>query len=398
MSNALCEGCGQHSFLLPLHGGKGGPLRCPLCVGAWNAEHGRKRRTGRIVIRAMMAFLDAGGNSADLDKLQLSAVCGDALPFKVDPLGYMADIANIDGADVDLTSELLADVLSLTHPDHHPPERKVLAHRVTQALLALKPFVFPAPEPKQLKPESEPLIKARTPESKPSQPRYPCADCADTVPYLYCDACEAEWEKRQQKEFERRTAKQRAEYKRRRDRKLRYRPQRRCEVCGVEFKRTRADARYCSGTCRQRAFRKAVTDKSRTAPSPKSIRHNGAWERGILALLERHPAVFLNDLLPEERTRAQYQALVLTAVKLEDEGKIGSWSYMFRFGKPGYKVLLRRGYQLKNDQLDAEQIHRLTAQEQCAFASGAQLGADAASGGGNEEKFRTRGGRSSALV
>ena len=26
MSNTLCEGCGQHSFLIPLHGGKGGPL------------------------------------------------------------------------------------------------------------------------------------------------------------------------------------------------------------------------------------------------------------------------------------------------------------------------------------------------------------------------------------
>jgi hypothetical protein len=25
MSNTLCEGCGQHSFLIPLHGGKGGP-------------------------------------------------------------------------------------------------------------------------------------------------------------------------------------------------------------------------------------------------------------------------------------------------------------------------------------------------------------------------------------
>ena len=59
MSNTLCEGCGQHSFLLPLHGGKGGPLRCPLCVGKWNAEHGRKRRTGRIVIRAIKAFLGA---------------------------------------------------------------------------------------------------------------------------------------------------------------------------------------------------------------------------------------------------------------------------------------------------------------------------------------------------
>ena len=26
MRNTLCEGCGQHSFLIPLHGGKGGPL------------------------------------------------------------------------------------------------------------------------------------------------------------------------------------------------------------------------------------------------------------------------------------------------------------------------------------------------------------------------------------
>src|SRR4029077_2140096 len=121
-----------------------------------------------------------------------------------DQLGYMDGIARIDGADVDLTSELLADVLSLTHPDHHPPERKVLAHRVTQALLALKPFVFPAPEPKpELKPESEPLIKARTPESNPSQPRYPCAECADTVPYFYCDACKAVWEKRTHEEEER---------------------------------------------------------------------------------------------------------------------------------------------------------------------------------------------------
>jgi hypothetical protein len=183
----------------------------------------------------------------------------------------------------------------------------------------------------------------------------------------YCNACKAEWEKRQQEEFERRSAKQRAEYKRRRDRKLRRRPHRRCETCGAEFKRTRTDARYCSATCRQRAHRKAVTDKSRTPQSPKSNRHNGAWERGILALLERHQAVFLNDLLPEERTRAQYQALVLTAVKLEDEGKIDSWSYAYRWDKPGSKVLLRRGYQLKNNQLDAKHIHRLTAKEQRAF-------------------------------
>jgi len=72
----ICESCGEHSFLIPLHGGKGGPLRCPLCVGKWNAEHGRRRRTGRIVIRAMKAFFDAGGKYDDIDKLKTSATMG----------------------------------------------------------------------------------------------------------------------------------------------------------------------------------------------------------------------------------------------------------------------------------------------------------------------------------
>lgn len=30
MSNTLCEGCGRHFFLIPLHGGKGGPLHGTL--------------------------------------------------------------------------------------------------------------------------------------------------------------------------------------------------------------------------------------------------------------------------------------------------------------------------------------------------------------------------------
>jgi hypothetical protein len=106
-------------------------------------------------------------------------------------------------------------------------------------------------------------------------------------------------------------------------------------------------SRYCSVTCRQRAHRKAVTDKSTTPRSAMSSRDNGAWERGILALLERHPALFLNDLLPEERTRAQYQALSLAAVKLEAEDKITSVFFWARWGQPGKKVLLRRGYQIK---------------------------------------------------
>jgi hypothetical protein len=226
MSDTLCEGCGQHSFLIPLHGPKGGPLRCPLCVGAWNAQHGRKRRTGRIVIRAIMAFYEAGGSSADIDKLKQTAACADfgldlgGLGISIDPLGYMANTAQIDGADVELTSELLADVLRLTHPDHHPSERRQLAHDVTQRLLALQPFVFPAPKPKKA-PDRAPKDKSWQPskpsraESKPAEARYPCPDCASTVPYFYCDACRAEYEKREHEEHERRKAKQREWYRHR---------------------------------------------------------------------------------------------------------------------------------------------------------------------------------------
>ena len=177
-----CPGCGERTFLMPLHGDKGGPLCCPLCVGQWNAEHGRRRRTGRIVIRAMMAFFDAGGRSKDIDKLKESAQFGDGL-FGLsvaelsDPLGYMSGIARMDGADVELlTSELLADVLRLTHPDHHPPEREDLARRVTQQLLALQPFVFPAPKPKR--PIFPPTSGQSAPRREPikegaSRSRYP---------------------------------------------------------------------------------------------------------------------------------------------------------------------------------------------------------------------------------
>jgi hypothetical protein len=217
MTAAHCDGCGQVSVLLPLHGGKGGPLRCPLCVGAWNAEHGRKRRTGRIVIRAIKAFQDAGGTDRDIDKLKFSDFSYNN--FGLDPLGYMTGIAQMDEADIDLTSELLADVLQLTHPDHHPPERQQLAHSVTQRLLALQPFVFPAPEPKPSDSKPSTRERARKPEPEPEpepEPfRYPCPDCADTTPYFYCDACKAEWEKREHEEDEARRAKQRAWYAKR---------------------------------------------------------------------------------------------------------------------------------------------------------------------------------------
>jgi hypothetical protein len=355
-----CEGCGETSVLMPIHGGKGGPLRCPLCVGKWNAEHGRKRRTGRVVIRAIMAFYDAGGSCTDLDKLKNSAgmLALDTewlAPEITDPLGYMDGVARMDGADADMTSELLADVLRLTHPDHHPPERQQLAHGVTQRLLALQPFVFPAPKPKKplfdrtpRKDSPPPPSSSRTPDPE-RPPRFPCADCADAMSYEYCTACRAEYDRREQKEFERRTPKQRADYKRRRQRALARRPPRRCEACGAEFKRTRTDARYCSDTCRQRAHRKAVVTAKNSMSRETITSRDDHWGDRILALLKRRPAVFLNDLLPEDRTRAQYQALCAAAVKLEAAGKIDSWSYAFRYSKPGHKVLMRRGHKFERE-------------------------------------------------
>jgi hypothetical protein len=356
-SIASCTQCGSQTYVEPLHGERGGPPYCPICAGAWHAEHGQRRRAGRVVIRAIKAFFDAGGKSGDVDKLKNSAAL-DSLPFAVDalderttdPLGYMDGIARLDAADIDLTLELLAATLALTHPDKHPPEFKAEANRVTQLLLALKPFVFPAPKPKPVIPAGGDYgeTTTRPARDKPS-PAYPCADCADAVPADYCNACKAEWEKRQQQESEARTKKQRRAYKRRRERALVKRLQRQCPTCGMQFRIARTDARYCSDTCRKRAHRKTralVTDKQSPTSASSSSR-DMSLENRILKLLKRYPAVFLNDILPMERTRAEYQALCLAAVKLERENKIESFSYPFRWDSPGHKVLRRPGYSVE---------------------------------------------------
>jgi hypothetical protein len=124
---------------MPLHGEKGGPMMCPFCCGNWHGEHGKKRKFGRILIKAMKAYLAAGGRSSDIDKLKQSATIGSLkvlIGFDVqaisDPLGYGADSI---GADVgDITTELLTDTLQLTHPDRHPPERRA----VTQAHISMR--------------------------------------------------------------------------------------------------------------------------------------------------------------------------------------------------------------------------------------------------------------------
>jgi hypothetical protein len=171
----------RRDLLTPLHGPeKGGPLRCFVCAGAWHAAHRRRRR---VVIRAIKAFTDGGGSWEDIDKLKITAM-GHGFGFGLDPLGYMAESATTADETILLTSEILADALRLVHPDVHPPERQELAKRVTQQLLALQPFVFPAEKPKPIVPRDDgasrvtPIWRGKnSPVVEPLR-KYPCTECA----------------------------------------------------------------------------------------------------------------------------------------------------------------------------------------------------------------------------
>jgi hypothetical protein len=282
-SHCNCAKCGERDYCMPLHGEKGGPPFCLLCLGKWHGEHGRRRRLGRIVIRAIAAFLDGGGRLADIENLKFSALGLDfnCLDDFLDPLGYLADTASTAGETIVLTSELLADTLRLTHPDHHPTERQELAHRVTQELLELKPFVFPKPAPKP-KPQPQDVTARRRsnerPDSKPL--RYPCSECASTIPFYYCKPCRGEFEKRLQVERDKESAKRRASRARRKAASWKSKA---CGACGKEFgisggpgKGKRKDARFCSDACRQKAHRKTVTDNKPSTRGPTLIRDAAA--------------------------------------------------------------------------------------------------------------------------
>jgi hypothetical protein len=261
-----CNGCGRLALLAPLHGPeKGGPLRCFVCAGAWHAEHGRKHKTGRVVIRAIKAFVDAGGSVADVEKLKLTAILRDSafgLGGELDPLGYMAETAATADETVLLTSEVLAGALRLTHPDVHLPERRELASRVTQQLLALQPFVFPAAKPKTdapYKPSRDDSVKVSVRNfEKPLHQRYPCPECSSAVPMDYCTACRAEWDKRRHEEQVLINARQRKWYAQRQARLTTGKPPTPCVACGTVINSKRKDARFCSGACRQRAHRRAL--------------------------------------------------------------------------------------------------------------------------------------------
>ncbi len=247
ISFAACGMCDKPLPCVPLHGDKGGPLVCSFCAGKWHAKYTRRRRWGRIVAKALKAYLREGGSLGDLTQIKLAAM-------DVHIAGFGGDTIGIEIGDI--TSELLADTLQLVHPDRHPPERQDIAKRVTQDLLALKPFTFPAPKPPKPHQRDESLNAQRRDVEDPLQFTYPCEDCALTVPYYYCTSCKAEWEKRRTKEHERRTARQREQYARRAKRRRMRRPSTKCGGCGEALSpECRKDAKYCSGACRQNALR-----------------------------------------------------------------------------------------------------------------------------------------------
>ena len=262
-----CTKCGKHDYCMPLHGERGGPFCCLLCIGKWDAEHIPRFRARRVLIKALQAYDAVGGHlyGKDLDEMRFAAT-------------RAFDRNTTAATDFsDLTSELLTAAIALTHPDKHPPERKAEAQRVTQELIALKPFVFPAPRPSECEPSPKPsdASSKQTGEdfNKPSEPAYPCEDCRDTIPSLYCDACRAQWEKKQREREEREEQQRLKKNARQRQRygQLKAYRQRRlkptfCATCGELFKPKRSDAQYCSAPCRQRAYVKREGKASNAKP------------------------------------------------------------------------------------------------------------------------------------
>jgi hypothetical protein len=265
-----CTKCGTHGYIMPLHSERGGPPYCFMCAGAWHAEHAPRRRAVRVVIKALKAYEAAGGSlyGQEFDELKIASGPYASL------VGRESDTAGSDFAD--LTSELLDATIALTHPDKHPAERKAEANRVTQELLALKPFVFPAPPPKpppKYEPRDVSLKESTECFNEPSQPAYPCEDCRYAIPRDYCDPCKAQWEKEQRKEEEREEAERKLNNAHQR---YRYRERKRvrdyyvkricCATCSKKFKPKRSDKKYCCAACRQRAYVKRDGKLSNARP------------------------------------------------------------------------------------------------------------------------------------
>lgn len=275
MKVGICRNCLKETLVGPLHGDKGGPIFCIACGTDWHAKYNRRRKIGRIIIKAMKAYTEAGGNPDEFKIMQLAAY----------GVGFGCWEADTIGRDIgDITTELLEATIRLTHPDRHPPEREDDARRVTQELLALKPYTFPAPKPKPVAPYvQERKIKPFTETfKKPSRPSYPCELCADTVPFNYCNACRARWVEIQQQKREAIRAKRRLQYARRKARV--WVENHHCQFCGKEFNDKRKDAKFCSSACRQRAHRGRVTDTATLHEQPLDIRNEARPPRALFVL------------------------------------------------------------------------------------------------------------------
>jgi hypothetical protein len=324
--HGYCAECGKHDYIGPLHGERGGPRCCLLCIGKWDAEHAPRRRARRGLIRALKAYDAAGGSlySEEFNQLKLAA----SGFFNSD--GILEDFR-------DLTTELLTAALALTHPDKHPPERKAEAQRVTQELIALKPFVFPAPEPEPPpKPGDGCLKETDAVLNKPSPAAYPCDDCRDTVPSHYCDVCRARWEKEQENEHEREEQQRKRKNARQRERYLAYKQSRDwrakpiiCAWCGDAFKPKRSDARYCSAACRQRAYVKRDGKASNAKPLGRE-----EIERAITHVLTSNPnnAFTTDDLcdcvyLGSRQVERKHRATIIPIAKKVCERLGENWDW-----------------------------------------------------------------------
>jgi hypothetical protein len=84
-------------------------------------------------------------------------------------------------------------------------------------------------------------------------------------------------------------------------------------------------------------------------------RGHGKWERAILQVLDRVPAFYPIDLLPNPHTRAQVVALNRAARNLAGAGKVQAMCWNSRSDRPGYVTVYRVGYPLR----EREQIIRL---------------------------------------
>jgi hypothetical protein len=288
----------------------------------WDAEHRPLQRARRAAIKALKAYQAAGGSLYGKKFDQLTMFDGAAV----------ADFK-------DLTTELLTAVIALTHPDRHPPERKAEALRVTQELTALKPFVFPEPEPS--KPNDTYSNQTVIDLDKPSPP-YPCEDCCDADPNFYCDQCKAKWDKeeagrREQREQKRKNknARQRERYSALKKRRVRAKPTV-CASCNETFKPKRADAKFCSAACRQRAYVKRDGKGSNSKPLGSA-----EIERAIADALASNPDnAFTTDDLCERaypelgRAERKYRVAVIPIAKQVCQRLGENWDW-WRSESPG---------------------------------------------------------------